>query len=278
MTVQTSAALLFAIILHGPMLPEGKVWYETKSFYIRHHSGKCVDYNPVRNALVYVEICREKFHWSAGAQLVHVPTKRCVTVSSTAENSLISLTSQCSDTKTLFRYDKVNHVLVHLISGKCLHPETEADSPTPNSTVVLKQGCKKMRYKYYFRPDAHYIIRHFGGLCWVHSAAENMFKLERHMVCDRFHYENDYKLKHVNTGKCITSGGSYILQLTDDCSGTQSHLYLNAYSNIGNPLSACVHPHIPVEAPSSGVHLVLWPNGCNDANGVRFYFYDDTGI
>ena len=277
MTTKITAMVFLVLIQQYPMLAEGKVWSETKSFYIRHHFGKCIEYDPARKALVYVAICREKFRWSSGAHLLHIPTKKCVVVNSTADNSFVSLTSQCTDTKTLFRYDEAKRVLLHLISGKCLYPDAGATNPGTNSTIVIKQGCNEDASKYYFRPNAHYVIRHFGGLCWVHSAVDNLIRLKQPTVCDRFHYENDYKLKHVNTGKCIT--GTYAtLSLTDDCSGTKSHLQPNSYSNIGNPHSACVHPKLAWAAPPSGVNLVLWPNGCNDANSIRFYFFDDTGI
>ena len=274
--VHRGVVVLLLTLIRGSLSSQGTPWPETESFYIRHYSGKCIEYSSARNAFVYVEICREKFRWSSGARLLHVSSGKCIIVASTGDNSPLNLTSQCSDTKTLFRYNETSRVLVHFITGKCLHPDDGDVNPSQKSTIVIKEGCNNSTNKYYFRPTAYYLIRHFAGLCWGYNAAINTIQLQRDPNCDRFHYENDYKLKHVRTGKCIYSGHGYKLQLTSDCSGTQSTLKLTPYSNIGNPLSACVHP-VAHYAPTVGMNLVLWPGGCNDIDGIRFYFFDDTG-
>lgn len=252
---------------------------ETTATYLRHYFGKCLEFDAAREIFIFTSICREKFHFSAGAKFLHMPTKKCLFVSSTSDGSYISLSNQCNATGNLFQYDERNKVIIHLMSGKCLCPEGNSDDPSDNTPVVIKPGCEKNANKYYFRPNAYYIIRHFSGYCWVYVASEDAIKLRSSMPCDRFYYENNYHLKHANTGKCVTyhSSSPYYLKLQDDCTSATTIFKQNAFSGIqlSSP-SYCVHPKSGILKPPSDDNLVRYPS-CGDEDKIKFYFYDERG-
>ena len=249
----------------------------SNTFYIRHFHGKCVEYDEARQVLVYGRLCREKFAWQGGARLIHIPTKKCVTVNATSDGSFFSLSSQCSETNTLFQYDENNRVIRHLFTNKCLHPETGDADPAINTAIVLKVGCEENINKFYFRKKAYYIIRHFGGLCWVYISGENLIKLMNPFACDRFEYVNNYHLRHVETGKCVIFSSSF-LRLTDDCESLETIYKLNQNSLLQHGASRCVHPYTGKSNAPIGDLLLLFNDGCTDEDRLRFSFYDDKGI
>ena len=251
---------------------------ETTTFYIRHHYAKCLEYDTTRQIFVFTSICREKFRWSYGAKFIHLLTNKCLNLNSTADGSFLSLSSRCDSTSNLFQYDQSNRVIIHLISGKCLHPESGPDDPSSNTAVVIKSGCHHNTNKYYFRPNAYYIIRQFSGYCWVYESSSNYIKLKNPNVCDRFKYENDYHLRHVNTGKCVTysNGSPYYLILTDDCNSPKTIFKQNGYSNIELTTSYCVHPKSGLIKPPLNDHVVRY-HTCGNNDKIRFYFYDERG-
>ena len=145
--------------------------------------------------------------------------------------------------------------------------------------MVVRSGCNLDTNKYYFRPNAYYIIRHFGGYCWVYDSSSNFIKLRNPNVCDRFHYENDYHLRHVNTGKCVIYDDPfpYYLRLTDDCTSPKTVFKQNAYSNIELEPGYCVHPLTGLLQPPFNDHVVRYFPGCADDDRLRFYFHDERG-
>ena len=252
---------------------------QTTTFYLRHYFAKCLQYDTTRQVFVFTSICREKFQWSTGAKFLHVPTNQCLNVNSTTDGSFLGLSSNCDSTSDLFQYDQRNRVIIHLNSGKCLHPQTGSSNPSANTAVVIKSGCNLDTNKYYFRPNAFYIIRHFSGYCWVFDSSTNYIKLRNPNVCDRFHYENDYHLRHVNTGKCVTydDASPYYLRLTDDCDSFKTVFKQNAYSNIELEPGYCVHPLTGLLQPPFNDHVVRYFPGCADDDRLRFYFYNERG-
>ena len=247
------------------------------AFYIRHFHGKCLEYDEARQVLFYVKICREKFQWQGGARLIHIPTNKCITVNATSDGSFVSLSSQCSGTNSLFKYDENTRVIRHLFSNKCLHPETGDADPAINTAIVLKTGCNENINKFYFRKKAYYIIRHFGGLCWVYNSGENLIKLMNPLACDRFEYVNNYHLRHVETGKCVIFSSSY-MRLTDDCESPETIYKLNQFSLLQNGSTSCIHPSNGAISPPNGDLLILFGNGCANQFRLRFFFHDDKGI
>ena len=249
---------------------------ESKTYYIRHYYGKCLEYDAVRQVFHYGLVCREKFEWQGGGRIIHVPTRNCLAVNATTDGSFLSLSSNCSNTDSLFQYDQGIGVLRHLLSSKCLHPESGVVDPVVTTTVILKTGCNENTSRYFFRKNAHYVIRHFGGLCWVYNASENLIRLNNPLACDRFEYVNDFRLRHVQTGKCVIFS-AYHIRLTVDCASTQT-----IYRPLGNSLlkhgeAQCVHPYNGLIDPPVGNSLVLYDDGCEDIDRLRFYFYDDSG-
>ena len=252
---------------------------ETTTFYLRHYFGKCLQYNATKQVFVYTSICREKFRWSSGATFIHLPTKKCLNVNSTADGSFLGLSSRCDSTANLFQYDQAKRVVIHVQSGKCLHPESGTDDPSSNVAVVVKSGCHHNTNKYYFRPNAYYIIRHFNGYCWVYDSPSSCFRLRNPNVCDRFKYENDNHLRHVNTGKCVTYDDDYpkYLRLTNDCTSPKTVFKQNSYSNIEITTNYCVHPFTGKSQPPLNDYLVSYAD-CKNLDKIRFYFYDERGI
>ena len=248
--------------------------YESSTFYIRHYFAKCLHYDTTRQIFVFTSICKEKFRWSSGARLFHVPTNRCVNVNSTVDGSYLVLSSQCHSTSNLFQYDQANRAIIHLLSAKCWHPESGSDNPSSNVGVVIKSGCHLYTNKYYFRPNAYYIIRHFSGYCWMYI---DFIKLRNPLVCDRFQYESDNRLRHVNSGKCVGYGDNapYLLKLTQDCSSPNTVFKLNE-SNILVAPFGCVHPSSGSLNPPNNDLLDCSPL-CADENRMRFYLLDERG-
>ena len=251
---------------------------QTTTFYLRHYFAKCLQYDTTRQVFVFTSICREKFQWSSGAKLLHVPTNKCLNVNSTTDGSFLGLSSNCDSTSTLFQYDQANRLIIHLNSGKCLHPQTGSANPSANKAVVIKSGCNLDTNKYYFRPNAYYIIRHFGGHCWVYDSSSNYIRLRNPNACDRFHYENDYHLRHVNTGKCVTydTVSTQYLILTENCTSPKTIWKQIGYSNIQQTPGYCVHPRGGSSQPNFNEYLHHYP-GCGEFNKLRFYFYDERG-
>ena len=143
--------------------------------------------------------------------------------------------------------------------------------------MIIKSGCNLNTSKYYFRPNAYYIIRHFGGHCWVYDTSSNYIKLRNPSVCDRFYYENDYHLRHVNTGKCVTyDAPTDYLVLTEDCTSPKTVWKQITHSNIQQMPDYCVHPRGGSTQPV--VNEVLhYFYGCGDYDKLRFYFHDERG-
>ena len=256
---------------------ESRKFEVKENYYIRHFNGKCVEYDETRRVLVYGKLCREKFEWQGGVRLFHMPTRQCITVNATSDGSFLSLSSQCVGTNSLFLYDQSNRVIKHLFSNKCLHPETGVAEPVNNTAIVLKSGCDVDTNKFYFRKKAYYIIRHFGGLCWVYNSGENLIKLRDLFACDRFEYVNNYHLRHVETGKCVIFSSSY-MRLTDDCESQETIYILNQFSLLQQGANNCIHPLNGALHPPNGNLLHLYNNGCADEDRLRFFFHDDKGI
>ena len=268
----------FAVLL--PLITKSSCYYTsvTTTFYLRHYFAKCLQYDKARQVFVFTSICREKFQLSSGTKVIHVPTNKCISVNSTVDGSFLGLSSRCDSTSNLFQYDQSSRTIIHLTSGKCLFPESGPDKPSSNTAVVIKSGCHHNTNKYYFRPNAYYIIRHFSGYCWDYVSSKNLIELRNPSVCDRFQYENDYHLRHVNTGKCVTyddSSPNY-LRLTEDCSSPKSIFNQNRFSNIELKTSYCVHPFTSLVRPPLGDSLVRY-NACGNNDIIRFNFFDERG-
>lgn len=259
--------LLSTLEAHGDNLKE--------TYYLRHFYGKCLEYDANRQVFVYATICREKFQWSSGAKIVHIPTAKCLTVNSTADGSFLTVTSQCNGRSSLFQYDELKHVIIHLISGKCLYPETN-NIPLPKDAVVLKSGCSSGHTnKYWFRPIAYYIIRHSSGFCWQYNADDDQIKL-RDSRCDRFYYENDYRLKHVNTRKCVWQSKTNFLILTSDCDSVTNQYKLTASSQMQLSTARCLSPLGDLQNPRD--QPMETNHNCSYTDRKRFQFYDERGM
>lgn len=111
----------------------------TKSFYIRHYFGKCLNYDTTRLAFVFSSICRDKFRWKGGARLIHTATKKCVVPQSSTNGSLLTISDQCTGTDSLFQYDGATKMIKHALTSRCLCPESGAD-PSAEAPVALKSG------------------------------------------------------------------------------------------------------------------------------------------
>ncbi|XP_065055685.1 uncharacterized protein LOC135684176 isoform X2 [Rhopilema esculentum] len=270
--IMFAQALLLMLQCH---IVASREFHVTNAYYIRHYNGRCLEYDGIRQVLFYGRVCREKFEWQEGARLIHIPTKKCVSVNSTSDGTFLSLTSQCSGTSSLFQYDHNNRVISHRSSNKCLHPADEGADPIANTGVVLKTGCDKNTNKYYFRETVYFIIRHIGGLCWVYDLNHSIVRLSNKVACDRFEYVNDKLLRHVETGKCVIFSSSYI-RLTDDCRSAQP-MYGDEHSLLHYGVSQCVQPASVALSPPVNNELVLL-NSCINEDRLRFYFYDDKDV
>ena len=245
-----------------------------QTYYLRQFYGKCLEYDANRQVFVFATICREKFRWSSGAKIVHIATSKCLNVNSTGDGSYLTLANHCDTPSGLFQYDEESHTISHIISGKCLHPESN-NIPASNEAVIIKSGCSSHTSKYWFRPTAFYQIRHFSSFCWRYDPAVQLIKLQD-SHCDRFYYENDYRLKHVNTRKCVSQTESHHLTLTSDCNSVTNEYKLNKYSNIELSASRCIQPKNNQQNPLH--EAMVTSKGCSDEDRIRFNFYDERGM
>ena len=55
--------------------------------------------------------------------------------------------------------------------------KAESLTPVVTTTVILKTGCNENTSRYFFRRNAHYVIRQFGGLCCRGGLAPNLGRL-----------------------------------------------------------------------------------------------------
>ena len=246
---------------------------ESGTFYIRHYFGKCLEYDKALLVFKFSSICRTMFRWSSGARLYHVSSGQCADVNSTAEGSYLVLSKRCNTTSTLFQYDEANRVIIHLLSGRCLHPEQGSDEPLPNSSVVLKSGCSEDTNKYYFREQAYYVIQHSGGLCWVRRGT--YIKLRSgFQECSRFQYPyDDHRLREVNSGEYVVVSNGY-LQLSSEGIPLQPFSMLNGTSVRVNA-THCVQPETGSLNPP--LHSLLVPAACTDEGQQNFHFFDVKG-
>ena len=249
---------------------------DTSTFYLRHYFGKCLEYDASRKVFVFASICREKFRWSSGARFLHIATGKCVHVNSTSDGSFLGLSAECTSRGSLFQYDEANSIISHLLSGKCLHAESGSSSPPSSNPVIIKTGCSQNRNKFYFRRSVHYIIRQrSSGYCWVYDSVYNYVRLNRPLACERFTYENNYSLRHVNTGKCVMfeKTAPHYLRLSDDCNtGFRQISFFNLQVSPTN----CIHPATGSPQPPANDALVSYPF-CGDQPKLYFDFYDDRG-
>ena len=111
----------------------------SKSFYIRHYSGKCLNYNTAKQAFVFQSVCRDKFRWKGGVRLIHTATKKCVVPQSSAVGSLLTTSDQCTGTDSIFQYYISTKMMKHAITSRCLRPDSASDPPE-DATVALKPG------------------------------------------------------------------------------------------------------------------------------------------
>ena len=247
------------------------------TFYIRHHSGKCLTYDASKRSLVFQTLCSEKFQWKSGARLFHVKTNRCISPVSAAAGSSINITNDCSGTDSLLTYNQSQKVLQHLITDFCFQPKTGSTSPAENEALTFNAGCASDTNKYYFIPNAYYVIRHYtSSLCWVFDKALNRFKLMNTYVCDRFEYVNSKHLRHVASGKCIQGDAEQLLTLTSNCSSTKSVFNMLPTGILNVPgENKCIHPNGGSDQPAEGTFLILW--SCFVADYCKWKLYDDRG-
>ena len=111
----------------------------SKSFYIRHYSGKCLDYNTKHQTFVFHNLCRDKFRWKGGVRLIHTATKKCVVPQSNAIGSHLTISDQCVGTDSIFQYDDSTKMMKHSLTSRCLRPESRGDPPV-DAPVTLKRG------------------------------------------------------------------------------------------------------------------------------------------
>ena len=111
----------------------------SKSFYIRHYSGKCLNYDITHQTFVFHNLCRDKFRWKGGVRLIHTASKKCVVPQSSAIGSHLTISDQCVGTDSLFQYDDSTKMMKHFLTSRCLRPESGADPPV-DAPVTLKPG------------------------------------------------------------------------------------------------------------------------------------------
>ena len=244
------------------------------SFYIRHYFGKCLEYNDTHRVFTFASICREKFRWSSGARLFHIPTGKCAGVNSTDEGAYLVLSNRCTSTSTLFQYDEGDRVFFHLVSGRCLHPENAASSPDSLTAVVLKAGCTENASKFYFRQHAYYVIRHSGGFCFSRSSG-SLMKLANYATCQRFHFENNYILKHVRTGYCLSLSKDRI-DLPNRCVSPQPIFAQMKNSTIHLNATHCLQPKSGRINPPH--YDTILQAACTEEKYKKFDFLDERGI
>ena len=180
------------------------------TFYLRHHLGKCLAFDPSKGQLIFQTICSQKFRWESGARLIHVQTNKCMLPVSASDGSVVSISDECSGTGSLFQYNHHSKILQHLITGFYPQPGSGTSDPAENETLVFKQESVFGANRFYFVPVAYYVIRQLTStFCWVFNKPNDRFELRNTYVCDRFEYVNSKHLRHVATGKCVQakSGG-----------------------------------------------------------------------
>ena len=242
-------------------------------FYIRHYFGKCLEYDPTRRVFAFTSICREKFRWSSGAKLFHVPSGKWAGTNSTEDGGYLVLSNRSTSTSNLFQYDESKNTIIHLLSGRCLHPETVTNDTELRTAAILKSACNENASKFYFRQQAYYTIRHFGGLCWMYGSHLTI-KLKRFSACHRFHYETDHRLKGVRTGHCVTFSNGYV-KLEKSCSLSPAVFTPHLNSTVRINATHCVQPRSGHFNPPLYDMLVAAP--CTAGNYQKFSFLDDKG-
>ena len=247
-----------------------------KSFYIRHYSGRCLAYDTNCHALVFENHCLEKFRWKDGARLIHTATSKCLVPQGNADGSRVNISDQCNGTNSLFQYNAQSQSFKHLLSGRCLHPDTGATNPSQPTPVILKANCSLQSSKYVLRHTAQFIIRHFSSLCWVYDQTDSFFKLQNTLGCDRFEYIYAKNLLHMKTGKCVFLLGKK-LSLTSNCTSSATEFKFDSKSLINHVSSKqCVHPEDGLVSPSSGTPLSTF-SSCADEDRHRMMKYNDRG-
>ena len=247
-----------------------------RSFYIRHFSGRCLAYDTNRHALVFEYRCWEKFRWKDGARLIHPATNKCLVPQSNTDGSLLTISDQCNGTNSLFQYNAQSQFIKHLLSGRCLHPETGVTDPSQPTAVVSKASCNHESSKYVLRHQAQFIVRHFNSLCWVYDQMDNYFKLQDTLGCDRFEYIYGKYLLHFRTGMCVSLLGNK-LSLTSDCTSSNNEFKFTSKSLIKHVSTKhCVHPENGLLWPPSGTRVVAHPS-CADDDRIRMMPHDDRG-
>ena len=246
------------------------------TFYIRHHKGKCLAFDPAKG-LVFHKVCTQKFRWRSGARLFHVQTNKCVSPVSASAGSVISLSDECSGTSSLFQYSRLSHYLHHIPTSFCLLPKSGVTDAAENETLSFSHTCSTYGSKFYFVPVANYVIRHFtSGFCWIHNKDNNLFELKNTYVCDRFWYSSSNNLRHLKTDKCVMANADRKLSLTTDCSSTKSEFKLLPNELLYVPgENKCVHPTGGSSQPTEGTSLSLAI--CPNENRCKWKLYDDRG-
>ena len=239
-------------------------------FHIRHNMGKCLykkDYN-----VAFDNVCRHQFRWKGDARLIHIPTGKCVRADTQGR---IKITSICSGTDSLFQYQAKSHSIKHLLTGKCIASTVE--DPAKQTEPSLSPHCNSTRARFWLVAQVYYVIRHFGGLCWVYSESDNLIKLQNSYVCDRFYQQNNLHLKHKKTGKCVILEKSY-LRLTSVCSKTGTNFNLYQMGFLHRDWNTCVWPSKDAGNPKAGTSLIVKSDCFNSNNNAgKTLFYDDKG-
>ena len=238
------------------------------SFYLHHYGEKCAVADVTGNFLIFKSVCSDKFRWSEGARLIHVATKKCLVPAAVTDSSVVQLTGSCSGTDTLFQQLASPGSIKHLVSGKCIQPESFG----AKAKMVILSDCSAATTGFWLVREVMYVIKHFSGLCWNYIASENLIRMINTYVCDRFTQVNNNKLQHVATGKCVVF--STYFRLAECASSTALSFDLDA-DNILHETTTnlCVHVHLGALAPVSGTGVVL--HNCGNEDRLRFYFYDE---
>ena len=241
--------LVLAIVVQIPCISSESI---DSSFYLLHHDGQGVSFDKDSKVLTLHSTLSQRFRWK-GLFLMHVPTNQCV-VPSEEGKAMLSLSALCGSNDTYFHYETQSHMIRHLKSGKCLQP---ANDTFPNRTLVLEQDCQNGNSMFWQIPEALYIIRHFGGLCWVYYTPLDVLKLQKTHICDRFVFDSEWHLKHYRTGKCVYFHLGF-LRLTTDCNTTKNSFIHTANATLENLSShQCVKPFLGGAAPLPAADLIL---------------------
>lgn len=248
------------------------------SFYIRHHSGKCLSFDTTKAAFVFQSICSEKFRWISKARLYHVPTNKCVRSHAPEEGSKIGLSTHCSGVGSILTYDQSSRILKHLRKGYCFQPKSGKTIPDDDETLVFKDSCASNTNRYYFVATAYYVIRHLTtSFCWVYDKINDRIGLRNTSVCDRFEYVNSKHLRHVASGTCAKAKSTGHMSLTSDCSSPGSVINLRSGRDLHVPADGkCIASADGAASPPDGSHIAT--SACSTAASYKWYFYDDRGM